>query len=83
MIVLLKIGSTGNILDKDCLKAIIRYAVFYHIWPVQSEGGESRREGAGGGGGSWRKRGTQFFGGRGQKLKLNVNVKMLKFLICF
>ena len=48
MIVLLKIGSTGNILGKNCLKAIIRYAVFYHIWPVQSEGGESRREGAGG-----------------------------------
>ena len=69
MIVLLKISSTGNILDKNCLKAIIRYAVFYHIWTVQSEGGggESRK----GGGGSWRKRGTQFLGGRGQKWSNN------------
>ena len=67
MIVLLKIGSTGNILDKNCLKAIIRYAVFYHIWTVQSEGGggESRK----GGGGSWRKRGTQFLGGTGAKVE--------------
>ena len=65
MIVLLKIDSTGNILGKNCLRAIIRYAVFYHIWPVQSEGGggESRK----GGGGSWRKTGTQFLGGREQR----------------